>query len=173
MRQTIAALPINLFINFYGYWQSYNALRVLRYASQFVTLLAFPPHSSRQLLCPSCHFVHFVLRSATLHHVRSLTICCKAWHTFQHTKQSTSDAHSFSQNNATILTGFHSATLRPTFTSVAFSPPAANNFACLACLPQLRVCHGFCPAAQSLDENKNTRQTLAFLVAVYRRFTAL
>jgi hypothetical protein len=89
-------------------------------------------HSSRQLLCPSCHLIHFVLRSATLHHVRTLSICYKAWHTIQSTKQSTSDAHTFSQPHATILTGFHSAILRPTFISVAFSPPAANNFARLA-----------------------------------------
>jgi hypothetical protein len=89
-------------------------------------------HSSRQLLCPSCHLIHFVLRSATLHHVRSPTICYKAWHTIQSTKQSTSDAHTFSQTHPTILTGFHSATLRPTFISVAFSPLAANNFARLA-----------------------------------------
>lgn len=89
-------------------------------------------HSSRQLLCPSCHLIHFVLRSASLHHVRTLTICYKAWHTPLNTKQSTSDAHTFSQSHATILTGFHSATLRPTFISVAFSPPAANNFARLA-----------------------------------------
>ena len=39
---------------------------------------------------------------------------------------------------------------------VAFSPPAANNSARLACLPQLRVCHGFWPTAQRLNENKNT-----------------
>jgi len=38
---------------------------------------------------------------------------------------------------------------------------------------QLRVYHGFCATAQRLDENKYTRQTLAFLVAVYCRFTAL
>lgn len=38
----------------------------------------------------------------------------------------------FRKPDATILTGFHSATLRPTFISVAFSPPAANNFARLA-----------------------------------------
>jgi hypothetical protein len=44
-----------------------QSLRVLRCATQFVTLPAVPPHSSRQLLCPSCHFVHCVLRSATLH----------------------------------------------------------------------------------------------------------
>ena len=36
---------------------------------------------------------------------------------------------SLSQAIATILTGFHSASLRHPFTSVAFSPPAANNFA--------------------------------------------
>ena len=48
-------------------------------ASQAVTLLAFPPHPSQQLLCPSRHFVHFFLRH--------------------------------------------------TFTSVAFSSPAANYFA--------------------------------------------
>lgn len=66
----------------YGIGKAGNALRVLRYASQFVTLLAAPSPSSRQLLCPSCHFVHFVLRSAPLHHVRSPTICYKAWHPF-------------------------------------------------------------------------------------------
>jgi hypothetical protein len=67
----------------------------------------------------------------------------------------------FRKANATILTGLHSATLRPTFTSVAFSPPAANNFARLA------ACHsyGFVMVFDlhtKLDEYKNTRQTLAF-----------
>jgi len=38
---------------------------------RFVMLLAVPPHSSRQLLCPSRHFVHYFLRSASLHLVRS------------------------------------------------------------------------------------------------------
>ena len=36
---------------------------------------------------------------------------------------------SLSQANATILTGFHSAALRHSFTSVAFSPPAAYYLA--------------------------------------------
>ncbi len=115
---------------------------------------------SGSYLCPSCHFIHFVLRYATLHLVRSLTICYKSWHTLPYTNQSTSDAHSFSQTNATILTGFHSATLRPTFISVAFSPPAAYNFARLACLLQLRVCHGFWPATQWLDETKTHAKPL-------------
>ena len=107
----------------------FGCFATLRSLSHFLQLIRY---SSRQLLCPSCHFIHFVLRSATLHHVRSLTICCKAWHTINSTKQSTSDAHTFSQTHATILTGFHSATLRPTFISVAFSPLTANNFARLA-----------------------------------------
>ena len=107
----------------------FGCFATLRILSHYLQLIR---HSSRQLLCPSCHLIHFVLRSATLHHVRSPTICCKAWHTIQHTKQSTGDAHTFSQTHATILTGFHSAPLRPTFISVAFSPPAANNFARLA-----------------------------------------
>jgi hypothetical protein len=37
--------------------------------------------------------------------------------------------HQLSQANATILTGFHSASLRHSFISVSFSPPAANYLA--------------------------------------------
>jgi len=48
-----------------------NALRVFRYATQFVILLAVPSPSFGQLLCPSRHFVHYFLRSASLHLVRS------------------------------------------------------------------------------------------------------
>jgi hypothetical protein len=38
---------------------------------RFVMLLAVPPHSSRQLLCPSRHLVHSFLRYASFHLVRS------------------------------------------------------------------------------------------------------
>jgi hypothetical protein len=62
----------------------FGCYATLRSLSHFLQLIRY---SSRQLLCPSCHFIHFVLRSATLHHVRSLTICCKAWHTIRSTKQ--------------------------------------------------------------------------------------
>ncbi len=89
---------------------------------------------SGSYLCPSCHFIHFVLRSATLHHVRSLTICCKAWHTIQLTKQSTGDAHAFSQTNTTYSLGFiplhyvlHS------FQSHSVHPPPIILLALLAC----------------------------------------
>ena len=43
----------------------------------FVILLAVPPHSSRQLLCPSPHFVHFFLTtldSVSLHPLHSSSI---------------------------------------------------------------------------------------------------
>ena len=39
------------------------------------------------------------------------------------------NATAFPQANPTILTGFHSASLRHSFTSVAFSPLAAHNLA--------------------------------------------
>ena len=109
-----------------------NALRVLRFASQFVMLLAVPPHSSRQLLCSSRHFVHFFLRSASLHHVRNSTICSKAGHPIIQPQNYThGNAPAFQQATPTILTGFHSAPLRHSFTSVAFSPPAAHNLLAL------------------------------------------
>ena len=59
-----------------------------------------------------------------------LCICFKAGHPFcPGTNQCTWNAPAFPQASPTILTGFHSASLRHPFTSVAFSPPAANNFA--------------------------------------------
>lgn len=84
-------------------------------------------HSSQQLLCPSCHLIHIVL--VPLHYTTFVRVYLLQWHGTLPliTKQSTSDAHTFSQTHATILPGFHSATLRPTFISVAFSPVAANN----------------------------------------------
>ena len=96
----------------------------------FVILLAVPPHSSRQLLCPSRHFVHFFLRSASLHPfaAKSFATC---WASQPRHSPTHRECTSLSQASPTILTGFHSATLRHTFTSVAFSPPAAHNLLAL------------------------------------------
>ena len=59
-----------------------------------------------------------------------LCICFKAGHPFcPGTNQCTWNAPAFPQASPTILTGFHFAALRHTFTSVAFSPPAAHNLA--------------------------------------------
>ena len=47
----------------------------------------------------------------------------------RHKSQYTGGSPAFTQATPTILTGFHSASLRHSFTSVAFSPPAANYLA--------------------------------------------
>ncbi len=127
MCQTNAAAAIRAFYSLLWYCCTCIALRVLRSLSHCLQLIR---HSSRQLLCPSRHFVHYFLRSASLHLVRSYAYCFKAWHPDLNTKASHSgNAHTFSQIHPTILTGFHCASLRHSFTSVAFSPPAAHNLA--------------------------------------------
>ena len=96
--------------------------------------LQFRLHSSRQLLCPSCHFVHYALRSASFHLVRSLYFCSKAWQPYLVHKAVLQGCTNLFASHPTILTGFHYAPLRSPFTSVEFSPPAANNF-CSPCAP--------------------------------------
>lgn len=132
MCQTNAAAAMKSVYKLLWYCCTCIALRVLRYATQFVTLLAahtafvtaalvsFMPLRSFR---PSFRFTS--PRSQLDHLLQGMAH-------YPHTKQSTSDAHTFSQANATILTGLRSATLRPPFTSVAFSTPAANNLARLA-----------------------------------------
>lgn len=115
---------------------------------------------SGSYLCPSCHFILYVLRSTSFHHVRSWSPCYIAGRPgSQHTFHPPGTPSHFAAL-PTILTGFHFATLRPPLISVAFSPPAAHYLACLA------ACHsyGFVMVFvlhTSLDQNKNTRQTLA------------
>jgi hypothetical protein len=100
---------------------------------------------SGSYLCPSPHLIHYVLRSATTTPRSQLCRC------FIHgfppaTTQSRRTAGStfhFAKPTLQYSLGFITATLRPSFISVGFSPPAANNFACLACLSRLCVCHGF------------------------------
>lgn len=111
----------------------------------FGTRPAAPSPSSRQLLWPSRPFVHSFLRSAALHHVRSRALASRhgAPATCAHFPDSCCPhglaaapqrQHSCRSPccRCTPLTGFHSASLRHTFTSVAFSPPAAHFFARLA-----------------------------------------
>jgi hypothetical protein len=143
MRQTNTGAAINSVYNLLWYCCTCIALRVLRYASQFVTLLAaytvfltaaivafMPPRS----FLPPFRFI--TPRS-------QLSICFMAGHPF-------TQAHTGSQGNApataqaitTILTGLHCASLRHPITSAAFSPPAANNLARLAatgCVTGLRL----------------------------------
>ena len=72
-----------------------------------------------------------------------------------------SDALTFSAKpTLQYSTGFHSAPLRPTFTSVAFSPPAAYNLACLAACFGCEFDMVFVLSSYPL-KIKNTYQTLA------------
>ena len=74
----------------------FGCFATLRSLSHFLQLIR---HSSRQLLCPSRHFVHYFLRSASLHLVRSLTICCKAGHSCRPTKPETKVCTCLSASN--------------------------------------------------------------------------
>ena len=128
---------------------------MLRFASQFVILLAVPPFSSRQLMCPSRHFVHFFLRSVSFHHVRSQHTLLQGLALLSsRARGSSTQQITIPFANQLMLTGFHSTAFSHTFTSVAFSPPAANICARLAatgcvtglhwhrCLAyKLRLCH--------------------------------
>jgi hypothetical protein len=58
-----------------------------------------------------------------------LHICFIAGHPCSQAQSNTQGCTSHSQANATVLTGFHSAALCHSFTSVAFSPPAAYYLA--------------------------------------------
>ena len=95
------------------------SLRSLSCCLQFLLI----PHGSYCVL----HATSFITSFVPLHYTTfaAKPFCCKAGHPKPHTKQYTWDAPAFSQAIPAILTGFHSASLRHSFTSVAFSPPAA------------------------------------------------
>ena len=145
MRQTKAAVPIKLFKYLYGIGTPalpFGCFVALRSLSHSFLSSCF---RSGSYLCPSPHFIHYVLRSATITPRSFLCRCFIAWlPTSIHTKPATAGStFHFAKPTLQYSLGFINATLRPAFISVGFSPPAANNFACLACLPQRRVCHGF------------------------------
>jgi hypothetical protein len=58
-----------------------------------------------------------------------LYICFMAGHPFSQAQSNTHGLHQPFASQRYILTGFHSAALRHSFTSVAFSPPAAYYLA--------------------------------------------
>lgn len=119
----------NLFINFYGIaapampFGCSASLHSLSCCLQF----RFIPHGSYCVL----HATLFITSFVPLHYTSfaaipfATSLCCP----FQPTYLLTRAASAFSQTSPTILTGFHYATLCHSFTSVAFSPPAANNLA--------------------------------------------
>ena len=141
-------------------------LRSLSCCLQFLLI----PHGS------SCglHATLFISSSVPLHFTSfAATRLLQGWvPPSKHKSQYTGGSPAFTQATPTILTGFHSASLRHSFTSVAFSPPAAHNLACLA------ACHGcgfvkvFVTLATDLIRTKTHAKPLRLTVAVYRRFTA-
>ncbi len=62
-------------------------------------------------MCPSSHFVHFFLRYAAFHHVRSPAIASVPGILRQHTIPSMAGCTVLTQAITTILTGFHYASL--------------------------------------------------------------
>ncbi len=90
---------------------------------RFVILLAVPPHSSRQLLCPSASFIQpLLIRSIP---PCSLPYCCfSAWHPA--TKHSPNQAGCTVTFTSLLHGSLGSISLLPRyFISAGFSPPAA------------------------------------------------
>ena len=99
----------------------------LRYAVCHTFSSSFLRSGSSCGLYPTSFISSFV----PLHYTRSqLTIFPPPWHTNPHTYPQHKCAHVSGQTRATVLTGFHSPSLRPSFISVAYRPPAA--FCCCA-----------------------------------------
>ena len=100
-----------------------SGLRSLSCCLQFLLI----PHGSFCVL----HATLFISSSVPLHFTSfAATRLLQGWDPqSKHQNQYTGGSPAFTQATPTILTGFHSASLRHPFTSVAFSPPAANYFA--------------------------------------------
>ena len=93
---------------------------------RFVILLAVPPHSSRQLLCPSSSFIQpLLIRSIA---PCSLPYCCiRAWHPAA--KPSPNQAGCTVPFTSLLHGSLGSIPLLPRyFISAGFSPPAANFY---------------------------------------------
>ena len=113
-----------MFITLLWYCCTCNALRaatqVCHTTCSSSSFLTAAPASFTKLrsLLPSFRFIS--PRS-------QLNICFSAWHPAPKTQTiALQDAQFLSQATAAVLTGFHSASLRHSFTSVSFSPPAAH-----------------------------------------------
>ena len=79
------------------------------------------------------HATSFISSFVPLHYTTFVARPFATRHgTLSNTQSNAQVMHIPFRKHPKILTGFHSAPLRPTFISVAFSPPAANNFARLA-----------------------------------------
>ncbi len=175
MRQTNAAVPINLFKYFYGYWHTCIALRVLRCTTQFVTLLSLLMLSFGQLLV-SFSPLHSLRPSFRYHYTSFAAITLlhfMASHLQVHKANTRREAHFISQylryNTHRVPLSLHY--VLHSFQSGSVHPLPIILRALLAC-PSCGFVMVFDLTHKALTKIKNTRQTLAFLVAVKRRFTA-
>ena len=100
------------------------SLRSLSCCLQFLLI----PHGSYCVLHATSFISSFVPLHSTSFVAKPFASC---WASQPMHKATHRECTSLSQANPTILTGFHSASLRHTFTSVAFSPPAAHNLLAL------------------------------------------
>ena len=144
MRQPLAALPKKSFVLLLWFWQSCNALRVLRFASQAVTFLAVHLPYVRAATVSFTQLCSFLPSFASLHHVRSHKFAFRHCPSFLYCHPVLVEGQCLSASTRYNTHWVSLRSLRHSFTSAGFSPPAANNFACLSCLLRLRVCHGFC-----------------------------
>ena len=113
----------------HDYWSRHVFHCIAIGATQFVILLAVPPHSSRQLLCPSPELHSSALHSVSLHHVRSSSVCFSAWHTLAVTlslskcAQLPTQASCCPTKPGAVLTGFHfTAFIAPSFLQGSVHP---------------------------------------------------
>jgi len=135
----------------------FASLHRLSYYLQFT----FPTFG--QLLCPSSSLVHYFLSS--LHYTTFVPRLLLSWHGILAYAHCCYSMHTPFSNHRYNTHWVSLRSLRHSFTSAGFSPPAANNFACLSCLLRLRVCHGFCarntiPTLKTKTHAKPLRVTL-------------
>jgi hypothetical protein len=101
----------------------FASLRSLSCCLQFRLI----PHGSYCVL----HATSFISSSFRfITPVRSYAVASRQGSPLTRHRANTRSCTGLSQAHPAILTGFHYAALRHTFTSVAFSPPAAHYFAC-------------------------------------------
>ncbi len=102
---------------------------VLRCTAQFVILLAAPPHSSRQLLCPAPSFIHSLLPYCIAPCSPS-THCVEAMCRQPYTKSTHNRQHSFDATHHTVrLPPFHS------LVATSFEQGAVHPLPILLCSP--------------------------------------
>ena len=155
------------------YWHTCIALRVLRFASQFVTLLAAPTACVRAATCV-LHASSFISSFVPLHYTTFAAFDIAKRHGTLSSTQGKAQVMHIPFRKPSLQCSLGSISLH--YVLHSFQSHSVHPLPIIWRALRPATAAGlswFLSGAHSLDENKNTRQTLAFLVAVYRRFTAL